>query len=320
MDFAYSSHSYLLSGIALLHNNCMDGKASQYLKQGLLSILNTNSSKKGIASLPGTLAKLQWRAVISCYFLVYSIFSSASSSDWKKAKEYLKTLDDTLHDLREDSQRLLANLHTYLRGICFQGTGDLHNALRMFKDSALRLPENSGSATSPEDQVQLEISILAALSSLWIQQADPNNNAAQNTAVITRLAPLCINHPNKDLETAFNVVRATVPTDPPTPGVKSKGYLGSALDAAKSTSNKQFLCIILGVMCSSFYVGVVGAQAEKAGRAAVAQAKRARSHLWVSVTTGMLAENLELQGKHEEAQATREEARRFAAVAFPTAP
>jgi hypothetical protein len=308
---------YLLSGIALIHNNCADGKAAQYLKQGLLSIRDSNKSRKADSPLPGILSKLQWRHVISCYFLVYSVFCYASTSDWNTAKDRLEELNESLNKLEHGSKGLLGHFHVYLSGVYFQGTGELESALRMFRDPKLRLPEKPASSMSPEGKVQGELALLALLNTMWIQQADSRHDAAQNTAMIAKLEPLCANHANKNIETAFKLVKATVLTEPPTSGVKIKNYLGSALEAAKSTSNKQFLCITLGVMCNKFFVGVVGTQADKAGRAAVFQAKRTRNTLWMSVTNGMLAENLELQGQHEEAEAAKEEARRLGALAFP---
>jgi hypothetical protein len=300
-----------------MHNNSADGKAAQYLKQGLLSLRNSNKSGKINGPLPGILSKLQWREVISCYFLVYSVFCHASTSDWNAAKDRLEELNKALNRLKDDSKGLLEHFYVYLSGVCFQGTGELESALRMFRDPKLQLPEKPAPSMGPGEKVQSELALLALLNTMWIQQADSRHDAAQNTAMIDQLEPLCANNANKNIETAFKLVKATVPTEPPTSGVKIKNYLGSALEAAKSTSNKQFLCITLGVMCNKFFVGVVGTQADKAGRAAVFQAKRTRNTLWMSVTNGMLAENLELQGQHEEAEAAKEEARRLGASAFP---
>jgi Cohesin loading factor len=306
-----------MSGVALMHNNCTDGKSAQYLRQALRSLRDSNKSRKHEGPLATITKKLQWRQVLSCYILVYSIFCFASSCDWTSARDCLGQLEDTLKELDDGPTSLLAHFHVYLSGICFQATGDLRNALRMYRDPKLRLPDRSGPNGGPEEQVQHELSLLAVLNALWIQQADPENSAVQNTAIIARLEPLCANHPNKDLDTAFKLVKATVPTDPPTSGVKIKTYLGATLDATKQTCNKQFLCITLSVMCSRFFVGVVGLQADKAAKAAVFQAKRARNSLWMSVTNSMLAQNLELQGKHEEAKEAKEEARRLAELAFP---
>jgi hypothetical protein len=135
--------------------------------------------------------------------------------------------------------------------------------------------------------------------------------------MIAKLEAFCTNHRNADIDTALKLVKATVKTEPPTPGVRIKTFLASSLDAARATSNKQFLCITLSVMCSKFFVGVVGDQAGKAAKAAAHQAKRARNLLWMSVTQSMLANNLELQANHTEARVATDEAKRLISLAFP---
>jgi tetratricopeptide (TPR) repeat protein len=307
----------LLSGIALLHNNCVDGKAAQYLKQGLQSVHDSNKSRKATGPLPRTMAKSQWRDALSCYLLLYTVFCHALSSDWKAARDRLEVLDKSIAGLDDVSVGPLAHFHTYLSGICYQATGDLREAVKKFNDPMLQLSDRVLPSSRPEEQVQQELALLASLNTLWLQQADPNQDKSENAAMIAKLEPLCANHRNKDIETALKLVKATVKTEPATSGVKTKTYLASALDAARATSNKQFLCITLSVMCAKFFVGVVGVQADKAAKAAAHQAKRARNTLWMSVTHGMLANNLELQGNREEAKATNEEAKRLAALVFP---
>ena len=317
LNLTYAHPRSLLSGIVLLHSNCTDGKAAQYLKQGLQWIQDSNKSRKAIGPLPRVMAKSQWRDVLSCYVLVYIVFCHASSSEWKAARDHIELLGESISGLEGALKGPLAHFHVYLSGICFQATGNLREALKMFNHPMLQLSDRVPPTLRPEEQVQQELALLASLNTLWIQQADPNHDKSQNTAMITRLGPLCSNHRNKDIDTALELVKATVKTEPATSGVRTKTYLASALDAARATSNKQFLCITLSVMCAKFFVGVVGVQADKAAKAAVNQAKRARNTLWMSVTHGMLANNLELQGNHEEAKAANEDAKRLAAMAFP---
>jgi hypothetical protein len=231
--------------------------------------------------------------------------------------DHLELLQEAIEGLQEVSKGPLTHLQIYLSGICAQGTGDLDEALRKFGDPKLHLTGKSGLGSYPVEQLQQELALLASLSILWIQQADSRHDATQNSLEISRLEPFCAHHPNEDIETAFNLIKATVVTDPPTPGFQTKNYLSKALEGAKSTSNKQFLCITLSVMCSKFFVGITGNQADKAGKASSYQAMRAKSTLWQSVTEGMLAQNLELQGKPEEAQVVERQARHLAALAFP---
>jgi hypothetical protein len=301
----------------LLHNFVVDGKAIQYLKQGLLSLTDSKRLRKGSSPLPEALEKHQWRGLFICYFHVYLIFCFAAISDWKSVKDHLEKLGFSVHDLERSARSLLEHFHTYLTAIYLQGIGDLDSALKVFRDPKLYLPEESTSITDPEEQIRQELALLSSMNVLSILQDDHHRNIAQNNVMMARLEPLCTKHPNQDIETAFKLLKAIVLTDPPAGITKIKNNLSSALETAKATTNRQFICITLSTLYSKFFVGHAGDQSEKAARAAVRQAKMARNTLWMSVANGMLAPNLELQGKNEEAQATKAEANRLAALAFP---
>lgn len=61
-------------------------------------------------------------------------------------------------------------------------------------------------------------------------------------------------------------------------------------------------------MSWKFFRGVVGDQAENSARASQKLAKKSGDSLWISVADGLLADTLEVQGKHAEAVAARKEA------------
>jgi tetratricopeptide (TPR) repeat protein len=255
--------------------------------------------------------------MLVCYFHVYLIFCSLAISDWKSAKDHLSKLDLTINDLEISLRGTLENFRTYLSALYLQSIGDLENALREFKDARLHLPDESNLVTEPEQQIQYDLSLLSSMNVISILQNDHYHDIAQNNTMVANLEPLCLKHSNKDIQTAFKLLKALVLTDPPAGITRTKNYLSSALDTAKATANKQFICIALSTLYSKFFVGHAGDQSEKAVRAAVQQAKSARNPLWMSVASGMLASNLELQGKSEEAQATKMEASRLSALAFP---
>jgi hypothetical protein len=192
--------------------------------------------------------------------------------------------------------------YAYLSGICHQGLGELDSALEAYQDEKFHLHGTERASLLTAQQVKHDISILAALNSIWLLQQGPRRDLDRNNTLITNLEPICSNHPNVDIRTAFDLIKATVESNPPLPTIKSKNHLRSALDGAKKTANTQFLCFILNVMCSKFFTGVVGEQAEKSARAAAVQAQKTGSLLWMSVGTGMLAKCLEVQGKVMEAQ------------------
>jgi hypothetical protein len=289
----------------------------RYFKEGISSISNGKISRKATNALPEAMAEFRWRESIVAYLHIYMVFCYATSTEWAAAKSHLKLLGKTLHDLDEPTGSPLSLLHTYVSGMCLQGSGNLDGALEMYRHPGLQVVEKVGSSTSPEQQLQRDLSILASLNSIWILQDGISFDPAQNAVMIANLEPLCTGHPTRDVQIAFNIVRATVTTNPPTPTIKTKGFLGQALEAAKTTSNKQFLAITLSVMCTKFFVGVVGDQAEKAGKAALAQSTKARNNLWMSVSSDMLADNLETQGKVEEARDYKTKAYLLAAKALP---
>jgi hypothetical protein len=267
--------------------------------------------------LPDLTSDIQWRGQILCYFYIYMAFCEAAIADWAGAHKRIDKLRSTAKTFEVSLAGPLGCLVLYLTGVYHQGVGDLDAALQIFQDDKFNLsPVRSPNPTSG-DQVEHDISLLAALNTLWILQEDYRKDPTKNTTLVARLEPLCTNHSNKDIVTAFNLILATVNTNPPAPLYTIKSSLNAALSGAMSTANTQFLCITLNVMCARFFANVVGAQAEKSAMAASVQAKKSGNVLWRSVADGMLAQCYEVQGKQIEATATLEQAQKFAQIALP---
>ncbi|KAH7393451.1 cohesin loading factor-domain-containing protein [Cadophora sp. MPI-SDFR-AT-0126] len=312
------SITYLLSGIVLLHKNSADQKGFKYLKAGLeLLEGDTKAVKKSPGLLPDLLSQRQWRGQILCYFRVYMAFCSAGVGDWPETKRYIDDLRTTSRNFGMSSTEPLETLAMYITAVYHQGVGNLDLALNMFQDPRFALPAVKSSIVTSIDQLHRDICLLAALNSLWILQDGPRQDTDRNTVLIEKLKPLCENNSNQDIRTAFNLVVATVPTNPPAHMYDVKGYLRAALQGAGVTANTQFLCITLNVMCSRFFSNVVGDQAEKSAMAASTQAANSGNVLWRSVADGMLAQCYEVQGKNEMAQETLAQAQFFAQKAAP---
>jgi hypothetical protein len=244
-------------------------------------------------------------------------FCMAAVADWPGVKRYVDELKSTAKTFEIPLAGPLGLLTTYLTGVYHQGIGDFDTALRIYENEKFNLTSPKSSHVSSVDQVERDVALLAALNSLLILQdarrQDPNNNAA----LLAKLEPFCSKHPSKDIETAYNLVVATVNTNPPSPMYKIKNYLRAALSGAQATANTQFLCITLNVMCSRFFNNVVGEQAEKSAMAASVQAQKSGNLLWRSVGDGMLAQCYEVQGKKAEAREAWERARLFSQKALP---
>ncbi|KAK2628468.1 hypothetical protein QTJ16_001571 [Diplocarpon rosae] len=307
---AYSI-TYLLSGMVLLHRNSSDQKGFKYLKAGLEMLegkMDGRSVQKSQGLLPDMIAQRQWRGLLLCYFRVYIAFCSAGAGDWLETKRYIDQLKTTAQRFDIPLTGTLDHMAVYLTGLYYQGIGELDSALKVFQGDRFCLSTAKSNSATLTDQIQRDLSILAALNILWILQDIPRQDLSRNVSLIERLRPFCEGHPNKDIQTAFNLILATVPTNPPTPVFVIKDYLRKALDGAKDTANTQFLCITLNVMCSKFFANVVGDQAEKSAMAASTQASNSGNVLWKSVADGMLARCYQVQGKTELAQRTLEEA------------
>ncbi len=212
---------------------------------------------------------------------------------------------------------LLGFFRLYLEGVYHQGTGDFDSALRIFQDDVFNVPATKGSNTTSSDELSRDIALLALLNTVNILQDSERLDLNNNASLLERLESLCLHHPNKDIVTAFHLIKATVKANPPIPMFQIKQSLKVALSWATATSNSLFLCITLSVMCSRFFSGVVGDQALKSALSASKQSSNSGNPLWTSVADGMLAQCYDVHGRKAEAQATLNQALQSAQKAFP---
>jgi hypothetical protein len=235
---------------------------------------------------------------------------------WPEMQECLKCLETTAKKYEIPLIGSLGIYLKYLTGVYQQGTGNLDSALRIYQDGCFKLPVVKGTHISADAQFERDLGILAMLNALSIYQEPQRLDPRRNAAMLEELRNLCVNHGNKDIEIAFNVMAAAIETSPPTPLHDTKNHLRFTISSAGKTKNTQFLCITLSVMFKRFFSNVVGDQAEKSARSASVQAAKNGNPLWRSVADGMLAKCLEVQGKQQEANSVLGDARRFAQKAF----
>ncbi|KAH8600934.1 cohesin loading factor [Bisporella sp. PMI_857] len=311
---------YLLGGMIKVHTYSQEEKtmkAMKYFESGLSSLEASASKNANISGLlPDCISQVQWREQIICYYCTYMAFCTAAVSDWAKVRKFMEKLNTAINGLHKSLVGPLGTISMYISGIYHQGTGDLDSALQIFGDDRFDLAADK-STSSNVTQVEKDFALLAALNNIWILQESNRVDTSRNTALIEKVATLCQNHPNKDIQTAYNLMAATVKTSPPTASIQIKSHLNSALKGAQTTANMQFTAITLSVMCSRFFVSVVGEQAEKSAMAAWVQTKKAGNPLWTSVAGGLLARCLELNGKPAEASETLRAAQYFAQKSLP---
>lgn len=305
--------SYLLCGMVLLHRNSLDQKAFKMLEAGLgnLSRDIQNAKKVSSSALPGILSHNRWRGEIICYFRLYLAFCVATIGNWTATRRYLDQLKATADDFEVSFEGPLGCLLLYLTGVYHQGVGDFEVALGIYRNPKFDLTAKRGTHLSSSDQLEHEIALMAALNTLSILQVPQHMDVNVNNAILNQLEPLCMSHSNRDIQTGFNVIKSIVKTGDETRLVEVKSHLRAALEGGRKTANTQFTCIALSVMCSRFFTGMIGPQAEKSAAAAAEQAKRNGNPIWRSVAEGMLSQTCDVNGKPQEAEESRRQAKLF---------
>ncbi|KKA27061.1 hypothetical protein TD95_002460 [Thielaviopsis punctulata] len=254
------------------------------------------------------LRRANWRSHIRCYLLIVSGLFAATHSRWSPVQESIDRLQTVLDTKGDSTVDILA---LYLRGIYLQGTGDLDEALKVFNDPRFEISTIGGTRST-----KLDIAILAALNKIWIMQHPQISRSGEVSALLSILEPICMNHPDLEIQTVYNLAVATIITEPPQSLSQIKTSMHASLSGSKLTHNKHCLAIALNVMRSKLFEHVMGEQALKSAKAAAAQAKRAGNLLWMSVAEGMLAQSHEVMGQMKEAAAATEVAANYGSKAL----
>jgi hypothetical protein len=235
-------------------------------------------------------------------------FFCTPSGDWPMVKGHLGSFNESVARYATHLDETLVLLRLYLEAMYYQATGNIESALDLYEDERLILPSTPPNALTPQGRTRQDIAILSSMNMLWALQVKEHQDTSQNNVMIEKLERLCPNHPDKDIRTAFQLIKSTVETNPPMTMIQVKNHLKIALDLAKTSCNQVFMSIILTVMCHRFFNGVVGDQSLKSAQAALHQAGRSGNPLWKSVATGLMANSLEVHGRRAEADGTMAQA------------
>ena len=245
-----------------------------------------------------------------CYLQVLIGLQAATLSDWPKVKKSIWAIKE----LRPHPGPL-SLLCLYLRGIYEQGTASLDKALQVFEDPLFDLAANDWAKVGT-NSVEFQLSVLAALNRIWIMQEPSKRDDAKTAELAELLRPLCVDSSDIEIRTAYNLVLASIQTNPAPSINQIKRHIQQSLNGAQHTTNTQCLSIALNIMRCRLFENVVGEQALKSAKACSAQAKKAGNLLWMSVADGMLAQSLEMQGAVAEAKSTKENGIRLANEAY----
>ncbi|GJC82027.1 hypothetical protein ColLi_04865 [Colletotrichum liriopes] len=296
---------------AILRAGSSDGQ-HDYIVMTFLNRLEIVVLTVPAASLRESMEQAKWRTEIFCYLQALTGLYFATHSQWSKVEQCVAQLQQAITPAVNEIFSLFS---LYLSGVYHQGTGDLETALILFEDERLSIHAGRG-GPGGRKPAKLELCILAALNRIWILQDSSYRDEMTSTDLLEQLRPMCTEHQDPDIRTAFNLVQATAHTLPPPSMHQIKTSITNSLNGSKVTGNTHCLAIALSIMRFRLFDNVVGEQALKSARAASTQAKRSGNLLWMSVADGMLADSFEVQALFSDAEAARQTATEYASHAF----
>lgn len=275
-------------------------------------------------SLQEAMKSADWRRELKSYLQILRGLHLATISRWQEVWKCVEELDSLVKPPLEGVVGLYS---CYLSGVYHQGTGNLAAAKTVFEGALLSLEGNldangnsQGLATSKQGHAELEVRVLSAFNRVWIMQHPEHRDDRLTTELIDLLRPLCTEHPNIEIRTAFNLILAATQTNPPIGMTAAKNHLGIALNGAKALGDVHTLSIALNLMRAKLFQNIVGDQALKSAKAGAAQARKAGNRLWMSVAEGLLAQSYEVQGQMVEARQSWDQGAAYAGDALGGAP
>ena len=288
---------FLLSGLAKLLEKGGEGKVEELMGEGLKMTRANSPVRQSLAACNASAEQFEAFGVT---MRLYVVFTRCVFGNWQLARtairEMRKQFASAGQEVDEPTQRMLL----YLEGMCRQGLGELKPALQLY-ESPLLAPQLDLKASI----IEKDLRALATLNRIFILRSFGAESATQAESLFEKIEPYCRNHPNELFTATCNIVKATAPG---ITIIKTKQYLQSAIQIAKTTSSP-LLAMVMNIMTDNYFRdSIVGDQAEKAANASRSLAKSARSRLWMAVADGMYGDIMERCGKPAEADAARREA------------
>ena len=323
---------YFFGGFATAHRNSHDGhKSESYFEDGIRRIESKYSSldvvvfadagsdaddEHGKPTLTKSMAlansQRTWHEEMTCLMHLHLAFTLCARTSWSAAKEQQTLVQNYIRSSAASSCSVpesLCRLSTYLTAVIYQGTGNLEQALSLYESSLCSLQVYR--KTYRPTRLHRDVALLSALNTLLITSNPNHPKHDQFSSLLSAIDHLCVRNPNRQIQSANHLITAIASFSSTI--LSSKQALQCALQTAKPCDNNQLLCMTLNLMCSRFFRGVVGDQAEKSAQASQAQAQKSMDSLWISVSAGVLGNTLEAAGKVEEAKKMREHGERTAA-------
>ncbi|RFN50141.1 putative sh3-domain protein cyk3, partial [Fusarium flagelliforme] len=307
---------FTFTGLVNMHKSTAHGRrTAEFWQEGVRVLDGWDNTTAGIpygpsTSLQDAMSQREWRLEAQTYLTVLLGLYAASHCQWDLVRQAVQKLEVLM---TPSIQGILRLLTLYLSGVYCQAIGELHEAMKVFQKPDFDL-DRRGTGIKAAHR---ELAMLAGLNRLWIMQHPNERNDPETLDLIDRLYPLCANHHNVDLRTAWHNVMAAIVTEPPQQLNHQKQHIQAAMAGSKSTNNVLGAAVTLAIMRSRLFENVIGEQALKSAMAAAKQAQRSGNVLWQSVADGMLAQSYEVQGHHQQAAHEWDKATREAQDALP---
>ena len=187
----------------------------------------------------------------------------------------------------------------YLTSINDQSNGALDSALQASSIPELSIPEK-GQATTP---ARTDIALLASLNRLLILR-NPNHVLHSHTdTLLEQIKPLCEDHPNQYIRTAFRLVHTFQGEAAAISHQKNtvQRAVGIARQVGDKTQNFEFLAMIMCYFVARFFADSVGEKSIQAVLAARSQAIKNRRPVWKAVAAGLCMNTYRRHGLMDKA-------------------
>ncbi|KAK0652881.1 cohesin loading factor-domain-containing protein [Cercophora newfieldiana] len=301
--------AFVFNGIVALSTATTHGRSSSFWGEAVRGFGEKKTSSVA-RSLPEAVKQADWVAEIVLYSHMLVGLQAATLCDWARVKIILNLLKNA-----QPAVGFPEIMTLYLNGVLMQGTMQSAAALEIWLDPMFDLDRHTGPKANTS-HIGYQLSILAALSRLWILNA--NRDEVAMVDLIDQLRPLCEDNPDVEIKMAYHLVLSSLNFSPPRSMQiqQVKAHIQHALSISQSAQNTHCLSMALNIMRSRLFENVSGDQALKSARAAAQQAARGGNILWKSVGEGMLARTYELMGMANEANAAQEAGVKYANEAY----
>jgi hypothetical protein len=252
-------------------------------------------------------AQKDWNNVLDWHSMLAIGLVACFREDHAVANEALTILKKRAARPPYDGQEFYTRTVSYLSAVVDQRNGAFDSALRTYSSDAFQLPEGSAANT------KTDLAILATLNRLLIVRYPGHPHQSTISTLLSRLQPLCENHPNQYIRMAHRLVHAMSSPDASTDAsiMRKKTLAQAAVNRAnaiqKATQNREFVTMALSYFSAAFFADQVGPKAIQAVRATHQNSMHSRKPLWKAVAFGMCMSTYQRNGCIEEAQGAQRE-------------